>query len=70
MSSLEKDITALKAEIAKYERLFDAATTPEERVVLGNIITAKQNTLTELIKLSGIITDCDFNNPAAFNFWN
>jgi len=70
MSSLEEDIIALKAEIAKYDRLFDAATTPEERKDrLLEAITAKENRLTELIKLSGNVTDCCSNNPAVFHFW-
>ena len=56
MSSIEAKITALEDEIGKYEGLFDAATTPEERIVLGNMITAARNQLTELMRLSGNFT--------------
>ena len=68
MSSPEAEITALKAEIAKYGRLFDDAATPEERIMLGNMITETKRTLNNLMTLSGNVTDCDFNNPTVYQY--
>mgnify|MGYP001195919835 CR=1 FL=1 len=78
MSSIEEKIAALEASIAKYEGLFDPATTaPKERIAIASITTAKENDLaavrtqqTEMMKLSGNSTDCDFHNPAVFYFCN
>jgi len=69
MSSNEEEIAALKAEIAELQAERRAATT-EERKGLLEAITALRTQQTELIKLSGIATDCDFNNPTVFYFWN
>jgi uncharacterized membrane-anchored protein YhcB (DUF1043 family) len=57
MSSSAEEIAALTARIAKLEADYDAAATPEERVAIMNMITAKQNTLTELMRASGNCTD-------------
>jgi len=70
MSSIAEDIAVLKTAIAKFEGLLDAATTPEERRDLLQVITATRTQQTELIRLSGNVTDCDFNNPAVFYFLN
>jgi len=56
MSSLEAKITALEDEIAELQAERRAATTPEERIVLGNMITAARNQQTELMRLSGNFT--------------
>ena len=71
MSSTKEGMAALEASIAKYEGLFDAATTaPENKRLLLAAITALRTQQTELMKLSGNCTDCDFHNPTVFHFWN
>ena len=50
MSTREQEIAALKARIEKFEADYDAATTPEERIAILNMITAKENRLTEMMR--------------------
>ena len=46
----QEEIDAIKVEIEKYQNRLDDATTPDLVTVWAGLITAKQNTLTELIK--------------------
>jgi len=53
MNANEVKIAALEAEIAELQTERRAATAPEERIVLGNMITEKQRTLNILMTQSG-----------------
>jgi len=60
MATLDGKIAALEARIAKYESDLDAATTSEERIMYGGLITEllkQQNALTsgKLIRSFGSI---------------
>lgn len=62
MSSLDERIAKLEAGIKELEAERRAATTPDERKDLLEAITAKQNTLTELIRTSGNCADRDLTS--------
>jgi hypothetical protein len=51
-----EEIAALKVRIAKLEADYDAATTPEERIAILNMITAKENRLTEMMRAQAAAT--------------
>ena len=46
MSTREQKIAALEAKIEKFEANYDAATTPEERAAIINMITAIRQDIT------------------------
>ena len=50
MTSLEEEISALKAKIEGYEAKLDAATTLEEKKMYADLITARGNNLTALLQ--------------------
>ena len=56
MSTREQEIAALKARIEKFEANYDVATTSEDKRSLLDAITAKQNTLTEMLKAQAAAT--------------
>ena len=67
MSTLEeRKIAALEARIEKFEADYDAATTPEERIAIINMITAIRQDITALRAQATAAGNCTARDLTSF----